>query len=70
MILIDGAPEIPGISRREVTEIITRAINAGGTISESDAARFTVAELCELEAIITTELEQQNGHEHTMPTRI
>lgn len=51
--LIDGAPDIPGIMPREVLEIITRAVNAEGRISDRDAARLTMAELCELEAVIS-----------------
>lgn len=54
--LIDEPPEIPGIMPREVREIITRAVNAEGRISDRDAARLSIAELCELESVIAQSL--------------
>jgi len=53
MRLIDEPPEIPGVMPREVRAIITRAVNADGRISDRDAARLTIAELCELESLIS-----------------
>jgi hypothetical protein len=58
--LIDEPPEIPGIMPREVLEIITRAVNADGRISDRDAARLSIAELCELEAMISLRLDAES----------
>jgi hypothetical protein len=55
--LIDEPPEIPGMMPREVLEIITRAVNAEGRISDRDAAKLSIAELCELEAFVSERFE-------------